>query len=157
MRKHTFFLVTLLMQIPALPSLASEAGKEGFKALKHCVMNNDVTLCHKAITPDSYAIADRFIYYKLMPCLPTNFTYAGENSAGGYTIVKATMPAPDNRHHTLRLAFANTQLDIPESLRIGLGENWQDKLNLAEQLFLMMRNNAGNQFTCDQLSGVLRR
>lgn len=154
---YSFALVSVLC-LNVTAAKASDFGQRGFAAVKHCVMENDTESCHNAVTPSSQNLVDRFMGYRLMPCLPTNFTYEGDSQQAGYTIVKATMPAPDNRIHVLRLAFdttgASPRLDVPESLRIGLGEKWQDKLQMAEQLFLFIRSNSGGNFSCNDVESL---
>lgn len=145
----------------AMPASASNVGKEGFNGVKQCVMRNDAAFCDKVITDSSKPLFERFASHKLMPCLPTNFSYVSEKKAGGYTIVKATMPTPNNKHHNLHLAFTNqsgeVKLDVPESLRMGLGEKWQNKIQLAEQLYLLLQANAGGNLKCDQLAGLIKK
>ncbi len=162
MKNNLALTLCLSVLIPLLPTQShASTGKKGFEALKQCVMQNDATLCHEAITTDSRELFDRFASYKLMPCLPTNFTYESEQQANEFTIVKTSMPAPDNRQHILRLAFADSEgkprLNINESLRIGLGDNWQNKIQMAENLFLMIRANAGGDFSCNQLNGLVKK
>lgn len=150
----------LLAVVSLLPLQASATPAEvGFEQAKQCIMQNDATFCHKVLTAESYPLFDRFMSYKLMPCLPTDFTYKSESTEAGFTVVKATQPAPDNRVRIIRLAFtaADTKLDVPASLRIGLGEDWQNKLQLAENIFLMLRANAGGNLTCDQLEGLVKK
>lgn len=147
----------LLLSVLLAPLSALAGGKEDFSALKQCVMSSDEEYCHHILTPASHELLDKFLSYKLMPCLPTDFTYHGEQHTGDWTIIKATQPAAGDRVNVLRLAFTRDKLDLPESLRIGLGENWQNKLNMAEQLFLLIRANAGGNFRCDQLTNVVRK
>lgn len=146
-----------------LPMTASAAGvsKEGFDAIKQCVMQNDDTLCKQATTDNSHDLLGRFMSYKLMPCLPTNFTYVSEASQNGYSVVKASMPASGGKVHNFRMAFTgepgNVKLDIPQSLQIGLGEKWENKIQMAEQIFLMLQANAGGKLKCGQLTGLVKK
>src|SRR6185369_16856367 len=143
------------------PSFASAqtTGREGVSEVKQCVMQNDIERCHKMMTPDSYAMFDRFFSYKLMPCLPTDFTYESEQEVpGGKTIVKAVMPADNKNTYRFNLVFVgkspNVKLDLPETFHVGFGENWKNTVNVTEQLFLMMRQNMKNKLTCDVLRGL---
>lgn len=133
---------------------------QGFQSVRRCVMQNDSDYCRSILTPNSYTIFDRFFSYKLMPCLPTDFTYTSEGMASGHRIVKLTMPAGGGMLYVLRLAFAETKegikLDVPASLKVGLGDNWESKINLSEQLYLMMKQNMGDKLTCDMLNGLVK-
>lgn len=158
--KHIFpFFAGFLLV--ATSAQAEHPGKAGFDRVKNCVMQNDAAICRATLTQPSHELFDRFASYKLMPCLPTNFTYKNEEVNGGTTLVRATMPASNNRIHTLKLAFSGSgndlRLDLPESLQRGLGEDWENKIQLAEQLFLFIRANSGGNFNCDQLNGLVKK
>jgi len=125
-------------------------------------MENDIAFCHSIITQDSHPLFDRFASYKLMPCLPTDFTYVSEEKSEPHIIVKATMPIGGNMVNILRLVFTpgadgSLKLDIPASLQRGLGEKWESKIQLSEQLYLMMRQNMGDKLTCDTLTGLVKK
>ncbi len=140
--------------------MAQTPGMLGFTSLKQCVMHNDIPFCRSNMTQASFEFFDRFVSYKLMPCLPTDFVYAGEQSVNGYTIVKSTMPAGGGRDYIFRLVFVNTpggmKIDIPATFQVGFGEKWRDKIALSEQLFLMMRQNMGNKLTCDMINDLIK-
>ncbi len=131
-----------------------------FLSVRRCVMDNDSTYCRSILTPGSYDLFDRFVSYKLMPCLPTDFTYESESTQQDKTIVKATMPAGGGAEYILWLVFVNSaqglKLDLPESLKRGLGQAWQSKIQLSEQLYLMMRQNMGDKLTCDMLNDLIK-
>lgn len=154
------FLFALLLTLPVTAN-AQSIGKEGFNAIKQCVMQNNAELCNKATTGNSHDLLKRFMSYKLMPCLPTNFSYVSEASHYGYSVVKASMPASGGKVHNFRMAFTgepgNIKLDIPQSLQIGLGEKWENKITMAEQIFLMLQANAGGNIKCDQLTGLVKK
>ena len=123
-------------------------------------MANDAKLCRALLTPDSYSFYDRFAGYGLMPCLPTNLTMESQKQSGTHTILTASMPAGGGKKYLIRLSYdpASPQLllDIPDSLRRALGERWENKMKLAEQLYLLMKQNLGDKLTCDQLEPLLQ-
>ncbi len=127
----------------------------GLDAIKQCVMQNNIKLCHETMTPNSYEILDKFSRYQLMPCLPTDFHYVGEQAAGDRITVRAEMPADNKTNYTFRMVFVNSdnkmKLDLPETLRTGLGENWKNKVDMSEQIFLLMKQNMKDKLTCDVL------
>lgn len=151
-RLHSFYMLILL----ALPgaALAQSEGRQAFEAIKQCVMQNDREYCHSVLTPDSFPLFDRFYSYRLMPCLPTDFTYESEHRIGDALQVKATLPAENNKVRRLRMMFHSGKLDILESLRVGLGEKWEERVNMAEQLFLFLRANSGGEFKCDDVQAL---
>ncbi len=95
-----------------------------------------------------------------MPCLPTDFTYESESVEDGQVVVKATMPAGGGKEYIIRLVFASTpqgvRFDIPASLKRGLGEKWENKIQMSEQIYLMMKQNMGDKLNCDMLNGLIK-
>ncbi len=158
--KCLWLIALLAWCLPVTAIAATSPGKEGFVALKHCVMENDAALCHNILTPESYDLFDRFFSYKLMPCLPTDFVYESERSVNQQTVVRATMPAGNNMQYILHMVFTRTdrgiQFDIPGSLQRGLGKNWENKIQLAEQIYLLLRQNLGGKLTCDKLADIIK-
>lgn len=152
-------ILLLFFLLAPLPAAAEMLGVQGLNSIKHCIMENDATICHASLTPNSFEIFDKFSGYKLMPCLPTDFSYESESKSGESTIVKATMPEDERNDYVFNLVFLNTgkqmKLDIPATLHLGLGENWRNKLDISEQLFLMMRNNMKDKLTCNVLHDLV--
>lgn len=157
MRMKLLYLLPLLLL--CLPAHAETDGMRDFLSVRHCVMENDATYCRSILTPDSYNYFDRFSSYKLMPCLPTDFTYESEATSQGQTTVKATMPAGGGKLYVIRLVFSDTpaghKLDLPASFKRGFGEKWESEVQLAEQVYLLMRQNMGDKLTCDKLNGLI--
>jgi hypothetical protein len=156
-----YWLYLFLLLSPALAEAASSAGLQGFNTMKNCVMQNDANYCHSVITPDSYPLFDRFFAYKLMPCLPTDFTYQNEVAQVDGILVTATMPASNDRHYTAKMVFLPTpsglKFDLPQSLKAGMGPNWENKIQLSEQLFLMMKANMGDKLNCDVIYSLIKK
>lgn len=156
-KKTLFFLKLIILSIYVLSPTHAHAetiGMKGAEAIRQCVMKNDIELCHASITVASYPILDKFFGYGLMPCLPTNFTYESEATSDSNTTVTALLPDNGN-NYKFRMIFVNSNgkalLDLPQTLRAGLGPKWQDKLNFSEQLFLLMRQNMQDKMTCEVL------
>ena len=151
MLKKWLFLILL-----PFPLFASEAGKNRVEELRHCIMENDVEYCHQHITSNSMELFDRFTSYQLMPCLPTDFTYQSEEKKGVNTVIKATLPPEGKITHSFRLVFIGDKLDIPETFHLGFGEQWQNRINVSEQLFLMMRQNMQGKLSCDIIMSLVK-
>lgn len=156
MTKRIWILLCLL----PISVLADLPGKQGLTEIKQCIMQNNIEFCHMAMTQNSYEVFDKFSSYKLMPCLPTDFRYESEQSAGDKTTVRASMPADNKNNYFFKMVFVKqngrVKLDLPETLHTGLGENWKNKLDMSEQLFLMMRQNMQEKLTCDVLRDLAK-
>ncbi len=146
-------------------SLADDAAG-AFDRLRTCIMANDVPGCKALVTPNSWDLYDRFTGYGLLQCLPTNWVVESQKQAGAHIILNASMPASNTTKYLLHLAYFSGShklgydptplLDIPYSLKMGLGERWEGKVKLAEQLYLMMKANLGDKLTCDKLQPLLK-
>ena len=148
----------LLLFLLFLPTLASAQtqGTQSLSQMRKCVMDNDKKYCKSVITPSSYEYFDKFVTYKLMPCLPTDFVYESEQKSGDKTILRASIPAGGGMSQFFRVVISNGKIDIPESFHVGFGENWQNKIQMSEQIFLMMKQNMGDKLTCDMLTNLLK-
>jgi len=150
------YRLALLMLLTPFCVQANPTGLRTIQNMKQCIMSNDTAFCHSIITPASYEIYDKIYNYKLTPCLPTNLTFESEEQKGNKLIVKTSFPSDTpNRVNQFRVVMIGNKIDIPQSFQLGFGEKWQDKINLAEQLYLMMRANMQDKLSCDMLTGLL--
>ncbi len=72
------------------------------------------------------------------------------------------MPAGGGHYYVARLVFITApggipKIDIPLSFRRGLGDDWESKIQLSEQLYLMMKQNMGDKLTCDMLDDLIKK
>ena len=148
-------LLLVLLFVPALASAQTD-GMRSLAQMRKCVMDSDQKYCKSIITSDSYQYFDKFVSYKLMPCLPTDFVYESEQKSGDKMILRASIPAGGGMSQFFRVVISSGKIDIPESFHIGFGENWQNKIQMSEQIFLMMKQNMGDKLTCDMLTNLLK-
>ncbi|HEU5047906.1 MAG TPA: hypothetical protein VFT64_08705 [Rickettsiales bacterium] len=152
-------LALALLTLP-LQAHAEAIGPQGLAKVKQCIMQNNTALCHAVLTQNSYALFDKFANYQLLPCLPTDFEYVDEKSAGaGETIVKASLPKDSGHDYYFKMVFVNgnggAKVDLPQTLQMGLGPDWKKKMDMSEQLFLMLSQNTQNkQLTCQVLQNM---
>lgn len=155
--KKILALAILLLPFQANAELV---GQQGLAKIKQCIMQNNTAFCHSVLTPSSYQLFDKFAGYQLLPCLPTDFEYTSEQkAAAGETIVKASLPRDAQHNYAFKMVFVGShgaaKLDLPETLQIGLGPDWQKKMNMSEQLFLMLSQSTKNkQLTCQVLQDM---
>ena len=153
------FIIILLLVFP-YSAHADNITLQGVASLKACIMQNDKSFCHNVITPDSYQLFDKFFAYKLSPCLPSDLTFDSESGDDREKVVKIRTPAGGGKDYIVRMAFSIqngvAKFNIPKTLRIGLGEKWQERLNMSEQLYLMMKQNMGDSLNCDLLTQLVK-
>ena len=155
MRKHIITIALLSVALTSLTAHAAISPSVPFENLRECVMNNDPERCRAHITPASVDLFNRFASYNLLICLPTNWTVESEKKNGAITVVTASMPASSRSRYITRLVFSGDKLDLPATLRLGMGEKWQNRIQLSEQLYLMMKQNMGDKLTCDTIASLV--
>lgn len=149
--KNFLTCLSFLVLLYAAPAHASVPVDQ----LKECILNNDAPGCRALLTPASYSVFDRFAAHKLLVCVPSNWTVESQKQQGATTIVTASIPASNRARYITRLVYQGDKLDLPSTLRLGMGERWENKINLAEQLYMMMKQNMGSKLTCDTIAGII--
>ncbi len=144
----------LLLLLPAASAFAA-GPKESFTRINQCVTTQDTATCRDWITVSSVAIYDRFIADDLAKCLPKDAIYISQKQAGSEVIVRAGVNAGSR---TMRLVFVEEEgkwkLDVPESLHLGIGDNWEQQLNLTEEAYAMMKQYMGDKLNCAMLQNL---
>jgi hypothetical protein len=100
------------------------------------------------LTEESQTLFDRIYKYDLMHVLPSNILPLEKQTQNGYSYVKFYDTASKSGSASI-LAFkpenSTTKLDLPETFRVGFGENWQQTLDMIEQTYVMGRKYYGEE------------
>ena len=88
---------------------------------------------------------------------PQNASYISQQNIGKNIVIHANS-AQGNTRNSMRLIFTQEEgqwkLNVPESLHLGLGDNWEQQLNLTEQAYLIMKQQMGMQLSCDAINNL---
>ena len=61
----------------------------------------------------------------------------------------------------MRLFFSQEQgkwkLDIPASLQSGIGNDWQKRVDMTEQVYLMLKQKLGSKMDCSMLQAMVKK
>jgi len=160
-----FIFASLLTFAICVVATASEASRKeaekGISNVSSCLKSNDKESCKSVITSNSVELFNRFNGYGLFSCLPSNLDYFADHMQGGHMVVKSIINTPDERQYLVRLAFlkegSDWKLDVPKSLEVGLGTEWKQKLDAGEKIYLLLRQQYGEQLSCNMLQGVVKR
>lgn len=156
--RNIILLFLLLFLLGSPYALAENSAKSSFEHISECVQKGDVDGCHGLLTASSEPLYTRFVDYDLVSCLPKNIGYISQKKSGSHVIIRSSVSVGDNTRYT-RLAFVEEEgqwkLDVPESLRIGMGENWQKQIDATEQIYLMLRQQMGNQLNCGMIENLV--
>lgn len=154
-----FFLFLALFLVVSGGALAEElSAKNSFERINGCVQKNDSQSCQDLVTASSASLYSRFMSYGLMNCLPKDAKYVSQQWVDGGVIVRAS--ATDmGKQRVMRLVFVDEEgewkLDTPESLRMAMGKNWQQQIDLAEQLYLLMKKQFGGKLDCQTIRNLV--
>ncbi len=155
------FYLSLVLFVPlAVPAFANTP-KEAFNALNACARTGKSGECREEVTASSAGLYDRFASYGLTKCLPKDVSFVSQSKSGAYSVVRASTEALGGQKRYMRFYFVQEEgrwkLDVPESLRVSMGENWESQVNAAEQVYLALNSQFGGQMGCQAVQGVVGR
>lgn len=156
---RNIFLFSALFLVWSDNCLAAAATpKDNFEQINSCVRQEDADSCRHLLTVGSSPLYNRFMSYGLMNCLPKDAQYVSQQEIDGGVIVRASV-TDMGRQRFMRLVFTKEggewKLDVTESLRMAMGKNWQQQIDLVEQLYLLMRKQFGAKLDCAAIRGLV--
>ena len=149
-----FFLLALFF---APCAVRADSAKQCFMDLNNCLTQSPPAHCRTLMTSSSLELYDRLSTYDVIGCLPKKTEYLSEQPQGKYTLVRARTQL-GNTPRFLKMAFVKEKdkwkLDIPYSLRMAIGENWQKQVNMTEQLYLFLRAQMKGKIDCTAVQNL---
>lgn len=140
----------------ASPALANSP-QTSFEAMHQCVLR-EAHSCRDYFTKDSMPLFQKIITYDVARCVPQEVNYVSEIPAGTTQIVRVQVKEKE-KTHIARLAYRKEsgewKMSLPETLRRGLGEKWQNYVNITEQAYLFMRSQMGSQMSCEAVEALV--
>ncbi len=111
----------------------------------------------KYLTAQSHMVFDRLYKHDLTHLIPSNIHDVKKKIQTPYSYVWA---AQKNKPQSMSiLAFRKEEgvmkLDLPETLRVGFGEDWPKRLDLIEQSYLFIKQYYGEEQSRDMLEKLL--
>lgn len=145
----------LVLLLVLFPSFAfADSPREAFEGLHSC-LRREADSCGGYFTEGSQPLYKKVMTYDLARCVPDEVSYVSELSAGGGRIVRAKI-IEGGRSHIARLNFTQERgmwkMNLPETLKRGLGEKWQNYVNATEQAYLFMQQQLGTMPDCEAVS-----
>jgi len=156
--KKIYPLSLFLCLLDIAPAFAVDTPRQSFERLNRCAQAAELN-CRDMVTASSVEIYDRFASHNLVHCLPRDAVYASEKTVGSQSTIRASIGKGANKRF-MRVILAEEEdewkLDLPESLRVGMGENWEKQLDMSEELYLMMKNQFGTALNCAALQNLMQ-
>jgi hypothetical protein len=79
---------------------------------------------------------------------------------GNEALATLRVQGPRNKEFLAKLVFLRQgreyKLDLPATFRRGLGPDWKNKIDGAEQIYLFMRQQMGGHVECSALTGLIK-
>lgn len=143
----------------AMPAFANTP-KAAFAQLNACVKAGKTSECRDKVTASSVDLYDRFASYGLTQCLPHDVAYVSNMPSGEYQVIRASTNALGGQRY-MRFYFTEEEgqwkLDVPQSLRVSMGENWEKQVGAAEQLYLVLKSQMGDQLGCGAVQTLVQK
>jgi hypothetical protein len=144
--------------LPATALSLEPTAQDTFKQLHQCIKSEKLYQCREDITADSVTLYDRFDSYGLVNCLPDDITFVSEKRSKEQAIVRAKTTI-NKEMRFLRLVFSDEEgrwkFDIPSSLKQAIGDDWENKVKVTEQLYLVLRKQFGNKLDCASVRALV--
>lgn len=151
-------ILLLFMAIPSC-ALASGADMQSLSRLMEATRSQGYEQAKTHVTERSFPLFDRLWKQGVPLFFPQNVTLVKEKTQGEFRYVWVR-PEENPRAGTLILAFADedgqAKLDLPETFRNGLGEDWPKTLDMLEQAYLMTRAQVGDEAALAMVQNMLR-
>ena len=143
-------LLPILGVLISFPALA-DTPRAAFDGLLQC-LSREADACRDYFTEDSQPLYDKVVTYELARCVPQDVEYVSEITKGGVKFVRARI-REGKSERVARLAFSREnavwKMNVPETLKHGIGPKWQAYVNATEQGYLFMQAQMGKKIGCD--------
>lgn len=154
-----FFLTIICLYAMMAQAYAGEAEMKSLKRLMDATRSQGYTQARAQVTERSRPLFDRLWKQGVPLFFPEDAVLKKERTAGKFRYLWVS-PAENPHAGNLILAFADedgkAKLDLPETFRNGLGEDWPKKLDMLEQGYLMAKAQMGDEAALKLLQGMLR-
>lgn len=159
MKNKISLFLSLFLLVNTSVSAATVTAKDSFESINNCVQKEDKQGCKDLLTASSASLYSRFMSYGLMNCLPKDAGYVSQQKIGNYVMIRASV-TDNSKKRFMRLFFVEEEgtwkLDVPESLSTSMGKNWEQQIEVVEQLYLLMKQQFGTQLDCRAIRNLVR-
>lgn len=152
-------ILCLLCLLPAFPALASDADMESLHKLMDATRSRGYAQAQPYVTERSMPLMDRLWKQGVPLFFPEKASLKKKKEQGGYRYLWVS-PADNPKAGSLILAFTDedgqAKLDLPETFRNGLGEDWPKQLDMLEQGYIMAKAQMGEEAALKLIQGMMR-
>lgn len=152
-------LTVLFICILASGAWANDADMRSLERLMEATRSQGYAQAQTEVTERSRPLLDRLWKQGVPLFFPQNITLKKEKAAGDFRYLWVS-PKENPKAGSLILAYTNeggkAKLDLPETFRNGLGENWPKTLDMLEQGYMMAKAQVGDEAALQMLQNMMR-
>lgn len=154
-----YLFLVLLFFAAFLPANAYAQGNNGeiVQSILSLTQQNKPAEAKAYLTPRSHDLYDRIYNHDLSFLFPSTLQTGNEQVKNGFQYIEFKNP-DEISNQKVFMAFDNvagvTKLDLPETFRLGFGEDWPKTLNMIERSYLLARQYYGKEKSA-QMMGTL--
>ena len=152
------FIVTILFAFNA------QAADDDFAVIQNFAQNLQAKNYDGASQYTSNASQDLFKKYTafdLGDLTPGNLSVVSQSSNNNFRYVKIAGTDSRGKRAMINVAMitenGNAKIDLPESMRLGFGDNWQQRVDFIEQSYLLAKQNLGEQQANQLLHSLIKK
>lgn len=157
--KKLFFTLLLFFPFTAQAQTAQGTVEEMHNCLKR-----EASACGSYFTESSQELYQKALARNGARCLPEEITYASEKEffiagmpKGSHRLVRIRFVAGEEVHYSNLVVTREQQswkLNLPQSLRRSLGENWQRYVNASEAALLLAETQLKQPVPCEMIRSL---
>lgn len=154
-------VLLILLAVLVFPPIAGakEADMQSLRKLMEATRSQGYAQAGTYVTKRSQPLLDRFWKQGVPLFFPENAVLHKEKMEGEYRYLWVS-PSQKPEAGKLILAFTDedgmAKLDLPETFRHGLGEDWPKKLDALEQGYEMAKAQMGEEAAFQMLQGLIQ-
>ncbi len=156
--RHVFILMLFVLMFPSL-SFAQDAQSTALKQVFQFSKNKKPAEAKSYLTPRSHELYDRIYKHNLLFLIPSSVEANKNQVKNGFHYVQFSDPAKPSKQSVI-MAFqgnaAFSKLDLPETFRIGFGEDWPKKIDMIEQSYLFSKQYYGEQKSAQMVEALMK-
>ncbi len=111
------------------------------------------------LTARSHDLYDRIYAHNLTFLLPQGIEASQSQTKNGFDYVRFIEPNASKKQSmimTFQEEGKSKKLDLPETFRVGFGEEWPKTLDMVEQAYVFMRQQYGEEQSVEMLKTLTR-
>ena len=126
------------------------------------LQSKDYSTAKQYVSTNSEQLFDRYSQYDLGDMTPSYGRLISQSQNSNYRYLKVAAPTnPGQPVRATNVAFItennNPKIDLPETLRLGFGPNWEQRINMIEQSYIFTKQQFGEEQSRQVLNTLVQK